>query len=320
MVFIISESSDISTNHVIDWIVSFGYPFIRINPNDEIEILELGLSDFKLLINKNKIISYSEITSIWFRRGELNVHSPSIKSKSEDGFANYIRQHLKAENKAYIDFIYHLLKLKRHIGAIDTMHINKFIVLRTALECGLDIPETFCTSNKKRLINLTKAKGALITKSSNYVFNFTYAEENYMTYTEKLKDEIIQDLPSNFFLSLCQVLVNKRCDIRVFYLNGACFSMAILSQNDIQTKVDFRKYNYESLNRWIPFQLPDDLRLKIIQLMGRLDLISGSIDFILDDKGQYIFLEVNPVGQFGMVDFPCNYSINEQIAKYLVFN
>ena len=31
-----------------------------------------------------------------------------------------------------------------------------------------------------------------------------------------------------------------------------------------------------------------------------------------------VFLEVNPVGQFGMVSLPCNYQLEKRIAQYLI--
>ena len=51
--------------------------------------------------------------------------------------------------------------------------------------------------------------------------------------------------------------------------------------------------------------------------MYKLELNSGSIDLILDKKNRFVFLEINPIGQFGMTSFPCNYSIEKEIAKYL---
>jgi hypothetical protein len=35
-------------------------------------------------------------------------------------------------------------------------------------------------------------------------------------------------------------------------------------------------------------------------------------------KGEYVFLEVNPIGQFGMVSAPCNYNLEKKIAQYLI--
>ena len=35
-------------------------------------------------------------------------------------------------------------------------------------------------------------------------------------------------------------------------------------------------------------------------------------------NGNYYFLEVNPVGQFGMTSIPCNYDLHEVVAKHLI--
>jgi D-alanine-D-alanine ligase-like ATP-grasp enzyme len=51
--------------------------------------------------------------------------------------------------------------------------------------------------------------------------------------------------------------------------------------------------------------------------MNKLDLNCGSIDMIVTPKNEYVFLEVNPVGQFGMVSYPCNYNLEKKIAEYL---
>ncbi len=54
--------------------------------------------------------------------------------------------------------------------------------------------------------------------------------------------------------------------------------------------------------------------------MQDLNLNCGSVDLIKDKDGNYIFLEVNPNGQYGMVDAPCNFNLNEKIALTLIKN
>ena len=51
--------------------------------------------------------------------------------------------------------------------------------------------------------------------------------------------------------------------------------------------------------------------------MHDLKLKNGSIDIIKGIDNEYYFLEVNPVGQFGMVSKPCNYNIENFISKKL---
>lgn len=95
--------------------------------------------------------------------------------------------------------------------------------------------------------------------------------------------------------------------------------MAIHSQLDAKTNVDFRNYNFEKPNRTIPYDLPKGIKNKIDKLMKELKLNCGSLDMILDLENNYYFIEVNPVGQFGMVSNPCNYYLHKQIAEYLSF-
>lgn len=94
--------------------------------------------------------------------------------------------------------------------------------------------------------------------------------------------------------------------------------MAIFSQQSEQTKIDFRKYDPVKPNRCTPYKLPAEIENKIDRLMRRIKINSGSIDMIYSPNGQYYFLEVNPIGQFGMTSFPCNYPIEKRIAQYLI--
>ena len=50
--------------------------------------------------------------------------------------------------------------------------------------------------------------------------------------------------------------------------------------------------------------------------MSCLGLDSGSIDMVVTKEGDFVFLEVNPVGQFNQVSKPCNYFLEKEISKY----
>jgi len=91
-------------------------------------------------------------------------------------------------------------------------------------------------------------------------------------------------------------------------------------KNDPKTLQDFRRYNYQNPNRFVPFNLPSQIESKIFCLMDELDLQTGSIDLIKDTTGKYYFLEINPNGQYGMVSKPCNYFLEREIAEYLILN
>lgn len=92
--------------------------------------------------------------------------------------------------------------------------------------------------------------------------------------------------------------------------------MAIFSQNDSQTKIDFRNYNHSTPNRNVPYKLPEELEHKLTNLSKKIGINCGSIDMIVTKNDDYIFLEINPIGQFGMVSNPCNYYLHEKIALF----
>ena len=94
--------------------------------------------------------------------------------------------------------------------------------------------------------------------------------------------------------------------------------MAIFSQNNNKTKVDFRRYDTEFPNRLVRYSLPKNIQNKLILLMSHLKLATGSIDMIVTEDNDFIFLEVNPFGQFGMVSKPNNFNLEKRIAKYLI--
>lgn len=77
MVLIMSEKSDVSTVHIIEWLAYWNIPFLRLDEDEwfNLEIATLNNEsepEFKLY-NKNKQFYLSEIKAFWYRRGQLNI-------------------------------------------------------------------------------------------------------------------------------------------------------------------------------------------------------------------------------------------------------
>jgi ATP-GRASP peptide maturase of grasp-with-spasm system len=139
----------------------------------------------------------------------------------------------------------------------------------------------------------------------------------YIPYTEVIPKGIIKWLNPSFFPSLIQEEIEKEFEIRSFYIDGLFYSMAIFSQSDKLTKTDFRNYNYDKPNRCVPYLLPATVAHCLDSMMKDLQLNTGSIDLIKARNGRYYFLEVNPIGQFGMVSYTCNYYLEKVVARWL---
>lgn len=309
MVLILSNRFDVSTTTVIEWLDINKINWFRINEEDVINIFFTG-EDIKFECN-NRTVFLSDIKSYWYRRGGFKLGNIKLsKIKQFNNFQNY-------ETEKIIEFIMYKLDNCKRINAFKTSDVNKLIVSDIARKIGLLTPKDYIISLKKSFIEIEKKEDCLITKSITGDCMQDFEKFTIYNYTKKITQKKIST--KNFFPSLVQNYIEKKYEIRTFFLNKKMFSMAIISQNNKTTEVDFRNYSNEKPNRNIPFKLPLTIENKIIELMKILNLNSGSIDLILTPNNEFVFLEVNPVGQFGMTSYPCNYNIEKLIASTLSY-
>jgi ATP-GRASP peptide maturase of grasp-with-spasm system len=315
MILIMSDFDDNSTIYVCQWLLHWNVPFVRIDKEVKFKIERVFLDsehlDYEIVSDEGIRVKFSDIGAVWYRRGDLNLFVPDVSYISDEMLQGEIQHHLSTENKILETYFYYLMEQKPHLGSFRKRTVNKLVILYEALKAGLEIPGTYIETLRAGIQNQSKS---LITKSIFEGFRLDNQFGSYTSYTEKVSIETIQD---RFFPSLFQDAIEKEADIRVFYLDGKCFAMAIRSQSASQTTTDFRKYLKGYGNRSFPFELPAQIIEKLQKLMKSIELNTGSIDMIFTRDGRFVFLEVNPVGQFGMTSIPCNYMLEREIALWL---
>lgn len=329
-ILIFTVSGDLSTDKVTDWLIKKGYEVMRCNVDtgyeNESTSFELNKDAFKSIISVSNIeINIDEIKSVWVRK-YINPDFPrTIKFDSRfEERSNDIYNYLTKEYSFSVFSLIEFLKEgKKVLGGKITKQPSKYEMLLAARNIGIDIPNTLITTKKSHLLDFLKRNYEIITKPIKEVELFTRNNSDSTkiyasTYTELLNESLIEKIPDNFFVSLFQEKLNKKYEIRSFFLNGKFYSSAIFSQSDNQTDVDFRMYNNKKPNRVIPYELTKKDKNKLKLLMESLGLKSGSLDLIKTIDGRLVFLEVNPWGQYGMVGTPCNYNLNKKIANFLI--
>jgi ATP-GRASP peptide maturase of grasp-with-spasm system len=316
MILILSDSYDFSTNDVIDWLKSLGGKFIRVNGVDTITDKSYCMTFEETRVSNHKL-DYSNIEAIWYRRWNPSGISESVVIEEANIFQNEMNRYLNREFNSSSRAFFSKLKSKIWLNSPDDAQTNKFFILKKAKEIGLNVPETIITNSKIELMSFMEKHSQIIVKSLSEPTFFKYEEQRYGLYTTVLNQKDIIKMEDFFFPSLFQKKIEKHIELRVFYLEKKCYSMAIFSQNS-KTAIDFRVYDYSLPNRTVPFKLPKDIELKIEILMSELNINCGSIDIIKSVEGEYVFLEINPTGQFGMTSYPCNYNLEKKIANYLL--
>lgn len=311
MILILSNQTDQSTNRVIDWIVYKGYRFERINSDD----LYFFNNFFTIEMNSDAKIIFKEpdynIKTVWLRRWfNLSLNFNSSNDKDENNLQRAVNISLNEEFQSLSQFFFKHFANKKWLTNPETFWINKLHVLKMAQNCGFNIPNTIVTNKKEQIDLFLEKYYRIITKPISEVIMFSYKENLYSSLTReitKVELDTLDEIP----MSLFQELLDIDYEIRTFYLDGKCFSMAMYSSHK------FTVYDTKFI-RHTAFTFPLEFEFKIVELMTKLNLTTGSLDFIKTKGGKFIFLEINPVGQFSQVSYPCNYFIEEKIANFLI--
>lgn len=306
MITIISENSDIASNEVIENLISLNIPFIRKN--------EVEFYAFSYNIQNEEI---KESNVFWHRRGQLYLNPKEILIRELAGFVTneelIINYSFEKINKKINNF---------YIGGVFDEDVHeKVLDLYIAKECGLKIPETLITNIKEDLVYFKNKYERIITKPIKNPYIYIEKEEIYFTsHNFLIEDNHIEQVDDYFAISKFQEYIEKEIEIRVFYFDKVFFSMAIFSQNNDKTKIDYRNYNVDKQNKEVPFTLPKYVERKLKKILKKKNINTCSIDLILTPENEFVFLEINPQGQFGWLSKNCNYYIEEFIAQKLIAN
>ncbi len=313
MILISSDILEPSTDIVCSWLNHFNKDFIRISNKDIIEIKKVNINDdfvdIDFIIN-NENYKLSQFTSYWYRRSKLKfLRSGSITFKFEnDDISNEVNHFLDEEYDKLFEFFEFMLNQKAKLNSFDDNKINKLKTLSIAKELKINIPKTIISEDFDSSIFeekcITKPISDLIIRKNEFSYSST---------TKRVSKEDTK----NISITKIQSEIDKKFEIRTFYFNKTFYSSAIFSQGNSKTELDFRNYDSENPNRVVPYKLPKKLEKKLRTLCDRLSLKSGSFDIAYTNDEKYVLFEINPVGQFEQVSFPCNYKIHKEIAKFL---
>lgn len=284
--------------------------YIYINQYDLYERkFKLDLRKMEMIVDERRIdLSKHHTTFLWkiirekdFDKSNLSIYECLIK-ESEDVYTNLIE----------------VLSTKSYINNLQSSLVPKFKQLMVAEQSGLLVPTTYLTNSKQTLKELAHQSSTYITKCFNS-YPIQIQKQRFLNYTVTIEKEELQEVQDHFFPSIIQEQIEKEIEIRTIYFYGKCYSVAIFSQSNNNTKVDYRNYDTENPNTLVSYQLPKDIEEKVTKFMNKLNLNFGSIDFIKNkENGNYIFLEVNTMGQFDGISNVMNINIHMMLAQKLI--
>jgi len=201
----------------------------------------------------------------------------------------------------------------------------KIFQSRIAKNIGLNIPEFIVSSNYSDLLSFyNEYKNVIIKPLSDTalasVNNEFVAQENLFTdnfnapYTtkfipnEKISIKNVDNTPT-----LLQLEINKKSDIRATVIDEKVFAVEMPYKKG--NPIDFRINKNDNIQE---YNLPNDIKEKLVELVKILGLRFASCDLVLDHDNQIYFLESNVQGNWLWTEINENLNISETIATALI--
>lgn len=191
---------------------------------------------------------------------------------------------------------------------------NKLLQMKAAQRNGLNIPETYILTSKKEIINLLKNKQEYITKPFENCMHLMFRGKSIGMKTTVI-NSYIKDIPNEFPPSLIQKRIDKKYELRIFFLMGKFFTAKICDED--LSEVDHRINMIYLKGRFENFNLPTEIEYKLCKVLQEIGLNCASIDMIIDSNDEYFFLEINPTGQFTYHSYYNNTYLEKEVALAL---
>ncbi len=187
---------------------------------------------------------------------------------------------------------------------------RKALQLTVASELGMRIPRTLMTSDAGRAEAFIAQEGI-----GNVIYKTFSATHQVWRETRLFGGGDYDMLDSlRFAPVIFQEFIPAVADLRVTAVGNELFPMSIDSRSS-GYEVDFR-VDMQGATTAVA-ELPDAVAKRLRKMMDRFGLAYGAIDLRLTDDGDYVFLEINPAGEFLFAEHRAGLPITDAISRWL---
>jgi hypothetical protein len=180
---------------------------------------------------------------------------------------------------------------------------SKLVQHHAAIGVGFAMPDTIYTNDPAEIKNFIRRNGGCIVYKTFRPVSWRDDETAWAAYTSVLEEDQL-------------VAAEKAYELRVTVMGNRAFAAKILSQDTSRGRIDWRKA-YSEL-RMEPYPLPRHIEEQCFSLLKGLGLVFGCFDFIVTPAGEYLFLEVNEMGQFLFVEDYAGLPLLDAFTEFLI--
>lgn len=198
---------------------------------------------------------------------------------------------------------------------------NKINNLVFAKNYGIRVPSTLITNDPKEFEDFyfsQKSEGKRVCHKLQKVAIVEKNGEDLVTYTNIVEGDALKNIELiRMHPNMFQEYIDKLFEVRVTALEDMAIGVAIHSQDSKISQVDYRRYDFENV-KYEKINLPKRIRAFSLDILKKYGLSFGALDFIVDKKEEYCFLELNPNGQWLWLEKMSGFNLTKHVAENLL--
>ncbi|MBU2496744.1 MAG: hypothetical protein KJ767_01650 [Nanoarchaeota archaeon] len=315
-ILVLTYEEDPHANSVCNYLDKIGVEFFRINTDKLINNFSISFNSndgfFSISTKDRGRLTIDQTWNIWNRR----IIDPEVPL----GISKDLEKIIITETKRTWESL-----LISHKGRVinkpqNQYHANsKIDQIRFVSQFGGEIliPDTLLTNNPEDLIKFYRnnpkichklQQPAVIEKDGECLISYTnIVSEDHLEHAE-----LVRRNPCLF-----QTYIEKAYELRITALEDKIVGIAIYSQNSERSRIDFRKYDFDNV-KYEKVELPKKVEDFCSNLIKHYGLSFGQIDMIVTPKEDYVFLEINPNGQWLWLEEQSKYNLTKDVAENLI--
>jgi glutathione synthase/RimK-type ligase-like ATP-grasp enzyme len=315
-VLIVTNDHDEHADAVIIELNKRNVPVLRFHPEDFPHAcsVSIEIQDERIqgeLRNADHRVAFDDICAAWYRRSR-NLYMGGISRTSEK-----LDDYVKAQSTATVVavcasletlWVSHPFKLRR--GEV------KALQLAEASRAGLKIPHTLISNDPAQATTFVDALGDTECAIKPLMAVGVTDKQGYRL-------PLTTTLPPGHSLesvalapTILQPYVDKAFELRCVVIGERIFCAKMDSQADEKSRIDWRGGDPEHEI----FALPEQVEASIHRLMDSFGLNFASLDMIVTPDGEFVFLELNPNGQWLWLEFELGLPLVASMADLLTTN
>ncbi len=256
--------------------------------------------------------SAAQVRAVWARK----LWSPRMSDDLDERYRSMCVSESAAALEGFLDALHNA----RWVNDLECQRSaeNKQRQLRLAARAGLRVPRTLVTNDPAAARQFfAETDGQTVAKLLRPL-DVSMAAAKPFVYTNRVREEDLAGAEAlRHSPMVFQELIPKAYELRVAWVAGEVFAGSLNASGTSRGHTDWRRVAPGECC-WQKVQLPTEVASGLQTLMSELGLVFGALDLICTPSGEHVFLEVNPGGEWGMLERDLGLPISEAIAQALL--